>query len=93
MGNQIGKRERFGIYLKIENICLEILSLVIEASFLPKSDKRKPLEKVRIKVEILKQLIRLCQEQDIIEEKKYFSLQEKLQEISKMIAGWIKYVT
>ena len=28
-----------------------------------------------------------------LDDKKYFLLQEKLQEIGRMIGGWIKYIT
>ncbi len=41
---------------------------------------------------MLKQLIRLEDELDIINDNVYILWQENLQEISKMTSGWIKYL-
>jgi len=38
---KIPKKDRFGIYLKIENVCLEIIDLAINASLEPKLGKLK----------------------------------------------------
>lgn len=42
------------------------------------------------KVRILKLLIRACFDTKSINQKTYINLQEKLQEIGKMLGGWIK---
>jgi len=89
---KIPKKDRFGIYLKIENICLEIINLVITASLENKSNKLPILNSARIKIEVLKRLIRIVYELKIIEGKIYISLESDLQEISKMTNGWIKYL-
>lgn len=89
---KIPKKDRFGIYLKIENICLEIISLTIAAALERKENKFQVLNSARIKIEVLKRLIRITRELNIIEEKKYTNLESDLQEISKMINGWIKYL-
>jgi len=88
---KIPKKDRFGIHLKIENICLEIISLIITAALESKINKLPILNSTRIKIEILKRLIRITHELNIIEKKKYIDLESDLQEISKMVAGWIKY--
>ena len=89
---KIPKKDRFGIYLKIENFCLDIVSLVITAALESKNDKFNTLNSARIKIETLKRLIRITQELKIIENKKYIILESNLQEISKMLNGWIKYL-
>ena len=89
---KIPKKDRFGIYLKIENICLEIVSLTINTAFESKNNKLPILNSTRIRIELLKRLIRIIRELNIIENKKYIDLELDLQEISKMIAGWIKYL-
>lgn len=85
------KKDRFGIYLKIENICLEIMPLTITAALESKYNKIPILNSTRIKIEVLKRLIRITGELNIIDKKKYIILESDLQEISKMINGWIKY--
>ena len=89
---RIPKKDRFGVYLKIENNCLETLELLISASLEIKERKFSKLNSARIKIEIIKRLIRLIYELDIIERKKYINLEKELQEISKMVNGWIKYL-
>ena len=90
-GKKVPKRDRFGLYAKVEAIGIECLTLSIEAALEEKSSKIAPLKKLRISIDVAKRLVRLCQELDLIEEKKYFMLQEKLIEASKMAAGWLAY--
>jgi len=89
---KLPKKDRFGIWLKTENICLETMNLIITASFEIKTNKFSLLNSARIKIEILKRLIRIASELNIIENKKYLDLELDLQEISKMTNGWIKYL-
>ena len=92
LGGKIPKRDKFGIHLKVENICLDILTIAIDAALAQKDKKRVLLHELRVRVETLKQLIRLMNELNIIEAKVYIFLEAQLQEISKMAAGWIKYL-
>jgi hypothetical protein len=92
LSSKIGKRDRFGIYLKLENIILEILDFSLTASFESKQNKLPLLYSVRIKIEILKRLFRIVHELNIIDRKKYVELESELIEISKMTNGWIKYL-
>lgn len=89
---RIPKRDRFGIYLKIENICLEIIDLIITASLEIKINKLLILNSARIKIEVLKRLIRIAYELGIVENRKYIDFESDLQEISKMTNGWIRYL-
>ena len=68
------------------------MNLIIAASFENKNNKFSLLNSARIKIEILKRLMRIASELNIIENKKYLNLEFDLQEISKMINGWIKYL-
>ena len=92
IGPKIGKRDRHGIYLKIEMQILDVLELVIEASFAIRNTKLTYLFSARIKIEIMKRLVRLSSELDIIKSEKYIELESDLQEISKMTNGWIRYL-
>jgi len=89
---KIPKKDKFGIWLKIENICLDILSLTISASLEYRINKLPILNSARIKIEILKRLIRICKELNVINDKIYVIIESDLQEISKMTNGWIKYL-
>ncbi|MEK7565315.1 MAG: four helix bundle protein [Patescibacteria group bacterium] len=93
LSNRIGKRDKFGIWLKIENICLEIVRLMIKTALSSKPNKLSLLDSVRTEVEVLKRLLRIANELLIIQIKIYLKLESDLQEISRMTNGWIKYLT
>jgi hypothetical protein len=78
--------------MRVESLTLEAYENTIQAAFSPKYEKQIPLRRARIKIEILKRLIRLARELNIIEEKQYLNLESQLQTISKMLAGWLKFV-
>lgn len=92
IGPKLGKRDRHGIYLKIETQILDVLGLVISASFTTRNTKLTYLLPTRIKIEIIKRLIRLAGELDIIKPDKYLELESDLQQVSKMTTGWIRYL-
>ncbi len=66
--------------------------MLIAAALEPKYNKIPSLNSTRIKIEVLKRLIRISHELNIIDKKKYIVLESDLQEISKMTNGWIKYL-
>ena len=92
LSSKLPKKDKFGIWLKIESIVLDLISLIIAAALEFKTNKLPILTSTRIKIEILKRLIRICCELNIINDKIYLILESNLQEISKMTNGWIKYL-
>ena len=93
INKKLSKRDKLGIHATIEALCVEILSLAVEAAFRSKYTKKDALETLRVKVEILKHLIRTEHELEIIQDKTYLRLAEQIVGISKMTSGWISYVT
>jgi hypothetical protein len=91
IGNKLPKRDKLGFHSYIEKEFLKTFSFLINASLESKSEKIILLKKARIQIETLKQLIRTEYELKIISEKIYLQIESKLQEISKMINGWLKY--
>ena len=88
----LSKQDRHGLRAKTEQNFLLCLQLAIEAALLAKDVKLPIVQKLRVEIEVGKQLVRLETELNIISQKFYCVLQEKLQEISKMCAGWINYL-
>jgi hypothetical protein len=91
-GPKLAKRDRYGIYLKIESVCLDALTFSIEAALLSRQRKTMSLEMLKIKIELLKQLVRIAHEIHVIEQKRYIALSADLIEASKMVSGWLKYI-
>ena len=82
------KSEKYTIAEKIKNIVLTVLELIIQA--VSEKEKIFLLKKAQTKLDLLKLLIRLCCDLKIINSKKYLELEEKLQEIGRMLGGWIR---
>lgn len=91
-GKKLGKGDKLGIRAKTEQSFLFSFRLSIEAALTEKNKKLPFAEKLRIEIEITKQLVRLEMEIGIIQNDLYLLWQEKLQEISRMTSGWIKYL-
>lgn len=88
INKKLAKQDRFGIGRKIEETCIDCLTLSIESALSNKETKFINIQKLRIKIELLKQLIRILNEIGTINDKICLHLQGQLQEISKMATGW-----
>ena len=84
------KKARPVLGQKIEQTILEALELVSYAAYSSNAEKNQALMKTSLKIDFLKVLIRLTYETKTINKKKYILLEERLQEIGKMVGGWIK---
>ncbi len=88
--NTVSKQDRYTIWQRCENIILDILENILCASQSPKADKLPILEKTSIKLNFLRVFLRLCKEVKAIDNRKYVFLQELVDEIGRMLGGWIK---
>lgn len=84
--------DRFGIYSKIENIAVDCLELAIAAALTERDKKDVLVKKLKIEIETAKRLTRIIWELKIITDKKYLLFEQKLQQISKMASGWLRYL-
>ena len=92
VGKQIPKADKLGIHKEIENKVIQTFSLGITAIYENPKNKIMVLERLRIELEVLKQLTRAEYEIHIITEKSYLQISKILQESSKQTNGWIKYL-
>jgi len=87
----IPKKDRFTIGQKAENTLLEIMTLVVSAYHTKDSvRKREILSQINIKVEGIKILFRLAKDVKAIEQRPYIDYESRLQEIGKMLGGWMR---
>lgn len=86
----VSKRNRYTIWQRCENLILDILENILKASHLLKADKFPVLEEASLKLNLLRVFLRLCKEVKAIDNKKYVLLQEMIDEIGRMLGGWIK---
>lgn len=91
LSKQFPKSDKLGLGAEIAKIILNTHELTISATLITKENKENKiplLQTIRGKTEVLKKLIRLLFELKIINDKKYFTLQCDLQEISKDATNW-----
>jgi hypothetical protein len=88
--NTVSRQDRFTIWQRCENMMLDILEGILSASQLSKCEKLPILEGVSLKLNFLRVFIRLMKEVKTLDNKKYVLLQEDVDEVGKMLGGWIK---
>ncbi len=84
------KDQRFLLGDRIQSLMADILELLIEAYYSPKQYKKNKLHKVNILIEKQRHYLRLCYELGYYNSKKYHTLAKALDEIGRMVGGWIK---
>ncbi|MCL5795646.1 MAG: four helix bundle protein [Patescibacteria group bacterium] len=84
------KKDRYSLGLKSENLTMEILEKLFDANAKSGEKRMEILSEIDLKLKILQTIIRICWEVKAFDERKYIRLQEPLQEIGKMLGGWIK---
>lgn len=89
---RIPKSERYTLWQKCENTALSLLEALIETGHRKGEDRLRALHGISNKLDLLKVLIRLAKDTRTIDNKQYIAIQEILQEIGRMIGGWIKSV-
>lgn len=85
------KHERYSLGEKIENSILEAIEIFILANQASKYEKEKTLMRANSKIELLKILFRISLNCQIMNDKDYLEMENRLQETGKMTQGWIKY--
>lgn len=86
----VPKQDRFTIYERSENVILGSIELLLEASCGNKERKIILLEKASVKLNVLRFLIRLMKETKTLDLKKYIAIETMIDEIGRMIGGWIR---
>ncbi|TSC93568.1 MAG: hypothetical protein Athens101428_635 [Candidatus Berkelbacteria bacterium Athens1014_28] len=84
------KKDKYTLGEKTQRATLDLIELLIEAGYQEKFKKRAILDRAAVKLDLIKLIVRLGQDLKAIPTNKYLSLEEKLQEIGRMLGGWIK---
>ena len=86
----ITKQDRYTIWQRTENLILDILESILFASQVYKAEKIAALEKASSKLSMLRVFVRLMKETKVLDNKKYTALQQPIDEIGRMLGGWIR---
>ena len=82
------KTKRYTLGQKLDNLTLEIFELLFSIAF--SQSKATTLQQISIKLDLLKILLRSAKDSQSLKDNKYLELQESLQEIGRMLGGWLK---
>lgn len=82
------KTKRYTLGQRLDNITLDIFELLFSVP--QAQNKTAILQQISIKLDLLKVLLRLTKDSQAITNKTYLGLQSVLQEIGKMLGGWIR---
>lgn len=88
--NLIPKQDRYTIWQRCESLILDILEGILLVSQAQKAEKLSILEKTSTKLNLLRIFIRLMKEIKAVDNKKYTTIETIIDEIGRMLGGWIK---
>lgn len=86
------KDSKYTLGAKIDSSFLETVEEILKAGSSDKTEKLIFLKRASAKLDLLKFFLQISWEMKILENKKYINLSEKLNEIGKMLGGWIKTI-
>ena len=86
--NKFPKKQRFVLGQQIENTVLEILKGTIQAN--QENNKTPYLKQISVELDKLRILIRLSKDLKFIGLRQYQFSAEKINEIGKILGGWLK---
>lgn len=86
----VPKQDRYALWQRCEDTIINVLEGILRASRLPKHEKLPILENISIHINCLRVFVRLAKDVKAIDNKKYVRLEGIIDEIGRMIGGWIK---
>src|SRR3989344_906416 len=87
---KVPKQDRYTIFQRCDNCLLDLIEGILTAGQLSKCQKLPILEKTSSKLSLTRVLIRLMKDTKSIDLKTYALFEENLDEIGRMLGGWIR---
>jgi len=88
----VPKADRYTIFERGENAILDVLDNIMLASGQPGREKLATLNKASSRLNLLRVFIRLLKDTKVIDTKKYIDLENIIDEIGRMLGGWMKSI-
>src|SRR3990167_814250 len=86
----LSKKDQYLLGKQIEEHVLKFLELILMAAGMQRDRKLEILEQANGKYEVFKVLIYMAREMQLLDNKKYLSLEGKAQEVGMQVGGWIR---
>ena len=85
----IPKEHRFSLGVKIDSIFIEVIEMISGALYVSKEEKALYIKAAIRKTDTLKLLFLILWETKSLDNKKYLVISEKIDEIGRMLGGWL----
>jgi len=89
----IPRDTRYTLGGKIDSLLIEVVEATLIASRLPKNQKLPSLEKASAKLDSAKFFLQIAWEIKALDNKKYVLISEQLNEVGRMLGGWLRQAT
>ena len=86
------KSSKYTLGEKIDRLFIEVLEFIFATTYLQASKKLECANRASIKLDSLKFFLRIAWEIRALNNKRYILISEKLDEIGKMLGGWIRLI-
>lgn len=87
--NKFPKKQRFVLGQEIEKTAIKFLKLIIKANY--SREKASLLSEASIEINLFLILIRFSKDLHFLSKRQYEFTASQINEISKMLGGWLKY--
>jgi hypothetical protein len=88
--DQFPKNQRFILGQRLVDTCLDIQERLIEGAYTRGSEKRVHLGAANRKIEVLRWLVRLAHERELLSQRQYSHSSERMSECGRTLGAWIK---
>ena len=89
----IPRDSRYTLGTKIDALFIETTEPIFIATYLSKEQKLPYLRKAAANLDLVKFFLQILWEIQAIDNKKYIALSEKLDEIGRMLGGWMRQLS
>ncbi|MBU6321304.1 MAG: four helix bundle protein [Patescibacteria group bacterium] len=86
----VPRQDRYALWQQCENGLLAVIEDILYASQSGPREKLPMLEKASARLNILRVFVRLAKDVKAIDGKKYVAIEQDLDEIGRMLGGWIR---
>lgn len=91
--NTFPRNQKFVLADRIQNHVSDCYEIVLTAYYASSRDEKKAaLRKANLKIETLRHYVRLCHELRLFSFKQYKEFAGRLDEVGRMVGGWINYL-
>jgi hypothetical protein len=89
---RVPKDARYTLGVKIDGLLVETIDFIFTAAYLGSNQKLQYLPRAAAKLDLVKFFLQITWEIKAIDNKQYALISEQLDEIGKMLGGWIRQI-